>query len=198
MPDVESTLIAFQVIVMNLRISRLLLLTLAIALSGCGYTSKPTPPAVKPGASLQINRGFDALPNGSYIYFQNGANLPRRQLDKWSAYCALYVYNSEFGADYVTSVQPGRFQVSRSLNGREVVDSRDQNLSDTKLAGLVSWPGYDPPSYILYHTRLYLWSADQPDVKNLTCFQRAGNYGDYYPRFEQMKAALGDLIQINR
>ncbi|NNE64730.1 MAG: hypothetical protein HKN34_11655 [Gammaproteobacteria bacterium] len=169
-----------------------------ILASGCGYTSKPTPPAVKPGSSLQINSNFNGLRNGSYIYFQNGTNLPERQLDKWSVFCALYVYNSEFGADYVTSVQPGEFQVSRSLNGREIVDSRDPSLGDIRLAGLVRWSGLDLPSYILYRTRLYLWSVDQPDVKSLTCFRKAGNYGDYYPRFEQIKMALGDMIQINR
>lgn len=183
---------------MDLRVSGYMLLISAIVMGGCGYTSKSNPPAVNPGSSLQINNHFSALRNGSYIYFQNGTNLPEKKLDKWSTYCALYVYNSEFGADYMTSVEPGNFQVSRSSNSREVVDIRDQNLSGTKLAGLVRWSAYDHPSYILYNTRLYLWSAEQPDVKSLTCSRKAGNYGDYYPRFEQMKVALGDLIQINR
>lgn len=183
---------------MNSRISRFLFLTLAIAVSGCSYTSKPIPTAVKPGAVVQINRAFNALANGTSLYFQNGTHLPQKQLDKWSTYCALYVFNKQFDADYVTSVKPGEFQVSRSLNGREIVDSRDPSLGDIRLAGLGRWSGLDLPSYILYRTRLYLWSVDQPDVKSLTCFRKAGSYGDYYPRFEQIKMALGDIIQINR
>ena len=181
---------------MNLQKSRLLLLTLAIVVGGCGYASKQVAPEVKPGANVQINQAFEALRNGSTIYFQNGTNLPRKQLDKWSTYCALYVYNDEFGADYVTSVQPGNFQVARSLNGREIVDSSP--LDGIKLAGSIGLSGHDLPSYIIYRTRLDLWSPDQPDVKSITCSRKAGNYGDYYPRFEEMQAALGDLVRINR
>ena len=183
---------------MNLQLSKFLLLILAIAVSGCTYTSRLTSTAVMPGASLQINQAFSALPNGTSLYFQNGTHMPERQLDKWSTYCALYVYNDQFKADYITSVEPGTFLVWSTSNGREIVDNRDKNLSDTKLAGLLRWPVHDLPSYILYRTRLYLLSEDQPDVKYLTCFQKAGYYGDYYPRFEQIEMALGDVIEINR
>lgn len=183
---------------MNLQTRCFFLVILAIALNGCSYSRNVVSPAVKPGASVQINGSFDALSNGSYLYFQNGMNIEERQLDKWSTYCALYIYNEEFGADYVTSVQPGNFRVSQALNGREVVDSGDQDLSGTRLAGLVRWPGRDLPSYIVYRTAMYLHSADQPDVKSLICSRKAGNYGDYYPRFEQVETALGDAIQIRR
>lgn len=181
---------------MKLLKSRLFLLTLAIAAGGCGYRSMPASPEVKPGAWVQINQAFEALRNGSTIYFQNGTNLARKQLDKWSTYCLLYVYNDEFGAGYVTSVQPGSFRVVRSLNGREIVDGG--RLEGIKLAGLDGWRGPDLPSYITYSTRLDLWSPDQPDVKSLTCSRRAGNYGDYYPRLAEMKMALGELIQLDR
>ena len=183
---------------MNKQMGCFLIAILAFALSGCSYSRNIVLPAVKPGATVQINRSFDALSNGSYLYFQNGMNLPERRLDKWSTYCALYIYNEEFGADYVTSVQPGNFRVSRASNGREIVDSREQNLSGIRLAGLEPWPGHDLPSYILYRTAMYLHSADQPDVKSLTCSRKAGNYGDYYPRFDQMENALGNAIQIRR
>lgn len=180
----------------KLRLGRGILLATVILVYGCAYTSKMSPPAVDVGSNLRINQSFESLPNGSRIYFQDGAHHPSAQVDKWSTYCVLYVYSDRHEADYITSVEPGDFLVSRVSNHREVVDNIYGPNRQAVLLAALEWHRHDPPSYILYRTKLSLYSIEQPDVKSLSCYQKASTYGDYYPKLEQIKMALGEVIQI--
>lgn len=180
----------------KLCLARSILLMALILASGCAYTFKMSAPAVAVGSNLRINQSFKDLSNGSQIYFQNGTNRPSEQLDKWSTYCVLYVYSDQHEAEYITSVEPGDFLVSSASNRREVVDNQYGPNSPEILLAAVEWDRYDRPSFILYRTELRLYSAEQPDVKSLSCYQKASTYGNYHPKLEQIKLALGDVIQI--
>jgi len=60
----------------------------------------------------------------------------------------------------------------------------------------LEWQGIDLPSYILYRTDMRLNSIEQPDVRFLSCYQKASIYGDYFPKLGEMRQALGEVIQI--
>ncbi len=169
----------------------------AATIVACGIPAKRIEPAVNTGASLQINRSFENLPNGSKLYFQGGNRINAGQLDRWSPYCELYVFNRNKQADYHTSVLPGRFEVTGSKFDEEYVDN--QNFEDSKPILLASrlWANDGPPSYILYSTILHLRSSRQPDVKYLTCSQKASTYGDYHLTRSQIRQALGKIIELN-
>jgi hypothetical protein len=165
-------------------------------LTACtSFPNQPSPP-LNPGASLQINHEYDSLENGSRIYFQLGRRVYKGNFDPWETYCAIYVFNSEKNADYITSIQPGRFKVARVSSGKEVVENSTQFDSRLQLASNSGWLAYDPPSYIVYETRLALTSKQQPDVHSLTCYREVNMFGPHYPRLSDMRAALGSLIDI--
>lgn len=175
---------------------KVILVVIVMVMGGCTYSANKYPPAIATGNTLRINQSFEGLANGSQVYFQNGARLPSRQLDKWSVYCALYIYNDQYEADYITSVQPGKFLVSDSVNRREVVGNTVSPFSQPGLLATLEWHRHDPPSYILYRIDMQLYSVEQPGVKRLSCYQKASSYGRYHPNVGQIKQALGDIIQV--
>jgi len=169
----------------------------ATTIAACGIPAKRVEPAVSTGTSLQIKQSFENLPNGSKIYFQSGNALKIGQVDRWSPYCELYVINKNQQADYHTSVSPGRFEVTGSKFNEEYVDNQNfESFESIQLASRL-WDGDGPPSYILYSSILHLWSSQQPDVKTLTCSQKASTYGDYHLTLSQIQQALGPSIELN-
>ena len=170
---------------------------LATTIAGCAYQSKSVQPAVPGGASLQINQSYQALPNSSKLYFQGGNRIESGQLDRWTAYCELYVFNRNKQADYQTSVLPGRVEVIASKFDEEYVENQHiEKFQPIQLASWL-WEGDGPPSYILYSTTMHLSASQQPDIKLLSCAQKASTYGDYHLTLAQIRQALGNLIQLN-
>ena len=167
-----------------------------IVIGGCSYQGRYIQPTVPDGAIMQITVGFRDLPNGSKLYFQNGRHISRGELDRWLPYCELYVFNRDKQADYHTSVLPGQFDVAASRFNREIVNNANpQKFKSIQLASLL-WRDDGPPSYILYSTTMNLFSNQQPDVKKLTCSQKASTYGEYHLTLAQIRETLGQLIEL--
>jgi hypothetical protein len=189
---------------MNMR-QPLFTIFLLLLMAGCSGRT-PTVPPVSHSATVQINQSYDSLPNYSRIYFQGGKQIAKTELDRWSTYCRLHVYNPDMKADYVTSVAAGKFEVVRVRNQLEVTESSysDPDFHATPGSGFsfskASWGGdrfFDRmPSYYLYRVNMKLVSPDQPDVQSLICSRQSGTYGDYYPTLGEIRLALGNLIEI--
>ena len=89
-------------------------------------------PVVKPpldsSFTLQLNERLEALPNYTRVYFQAGLRVTHKALDKWTTYCALYVFNREKKEDYRSTVEPGLFNitnvVSRAVSSDDPFNSR--------------------------------------------------------------------------
>ncbi|MEM7564280.1 MAG: hypothetical protein AAF353_14690, partial [Pseudomonadota bacterium] len=73
----------------------------------CATTRIPVEPPVDNDFELQINQAFSDLPNYTRLYFQNGERVIQGNLDRWSTYCRLHVYNRAHKAEYLTSVSAG-------------------------------------------------------------------------------------------
>jgi len=163
---------------------------------GCTYQSRYIQPTVPDGASLQVLQRFNDLSNGSKLYFQGGRQVIFGQLDRWLPYCELYVFNRDRQADYRTLVLPGQFDVGASRFSEEYVDKLTPGKFEEIQLASRFWDSDGPPSYILYSTTMHLHSAQQPDVKRLTCSQKASTYGDYHLTLKQIRQALGQLIEL--
>ena len=178
------------------------LLLLAVSCSG----RTPTIPPVSHSATVQINESYDSLPNYSRIYFQGGRRIAKTELDRWTIYCRLHVYDPDMGADYVTSVAAGKFEVVNVRNQLEVTENFYSNpdLYATPATGFSfsraswdrDWIMDRIPSYYLYRVNMKLTSPDQPDVQSLICSRKAGTYGNYYPTLGDIRQALGNVIEI--
>jgi len=184
----------------------ILILTIALLTAGCTASHAPIMPVVNAGASAQINAQFDGLPNYTRIYFQDGMRVTQKAVDKWSVYCRLHVFNRDQGADYLTSVAPGNFRISGVRNrvqsseagfaGSGLYISTGLGISSQRIAMSPGWAYDGPPSYYLYRVEMRLDSADQPDVKTLTCARKWSTRGYYFPTLIEIGQALGDLIEI--
>ena len=180
-------------------------ISLLLLMAGCSGRT-PTVPPVSHSATVQINQSYDSLPNYSRIYFQAGQRIAKTELDRWTTYCRLHVYNPDMKADYVTSVAAGKFEVVSVRNQLEVVrnsysdpDFRatpESGFSVSKVSGRGDWFMDRLPSYYLYRVNMKLVSPDQPDVQSLICSRKSGTYGNYYPTLGEIRQALGNVIEI--
>jgi hypothetical protein len=164
---------------------------LLLLMAGCA-TRPPVVPPVNIGSRLQINEQFDALPNGTRIDFQGGQRIRPGNLDKWTTYCRLYVYNRNQKADYVTAVLPGSFKVTRV----EVKYNSSDSPPGFYYTGL-NWGVREVPAYYVYQVLMQLTSPDQPDIKSLNCYKKwATPRANQYPTLTEIRQALGNLIEI--
>ena len=189
---------------MTMRQHLFIIFLLLLVASCSGRT--PTVPPVSHSATVQINQGYDSLPNYSRIYFQAGKRIAKTELDRWTIYCRLHVYNPDMEADYVTSVAAGKFEVVSVRNQLEVVGNsysdpdyhatRGSGFSVSKASSRGDWFMDRLPSFYLYRVNMKLISPDQPDVQSLICSRKSGTYGNYYPTLGEIRQALGNVIEI--
>lgn len=157
---------------------------------------------------MHITGAYDALPNYTRLYFQQGARVDEKKLDRWSTYCRLHVFNRERDADYTVSVTPGRLDITGVMlryqssefpyYGIQTGDTLiGFGLTGHRASPDYAWRSDYPPSYYLYRIEMRLSSADQPDVQSLTCSRKWSTRGAYYPSLEDIREALGELIEID-
>ena len=109
-------------------------------------------------------------------------------LDKWTTYCRLFVYNRDKKADYITAVLPGNFEVTRVIV---------KYVSSNYPVASRYWRVRDIPAYYLYQVRMQLTSPDQPDIRSLNCFKKwATPRAKQYPTLAEIRQALGNLIEL--
>lgn len=164
---------------------------LLLLVAGCSAHTPIVPP-VNPGFRAQVNAQFDALPNATRLQFQGGELIQQGNLDKWTTYCRLFVYNRNQKADYVTAVLPGSLEVTRVV----VKYNSSDSLPGTSYVGL-NMGVRDLPSYYVYQVLMQLKSSDQPDINSLNCYKKwATPRANKYPTLAEIRQALGDLIEI--
>jgi len=164
---------------------------LLLLMVGCSART-PIEPPVNVGFGLQVNAQFDALPNGTRIDFQGGQRIQQGNLDKWTTYCRLYVYNHNQKADYVTAVSPGSFEVTRV----EVKYNSSDSPPGFYYTGLKRGIR-EVPAYYVYQVLMQLSSPDQPDIKSLNCYKKWSTpRANQYPTLTEIRQALGNLIEI--
>ena len=162
-------------------------------LCACAAAPKPIQAPLNTDYSVRIEQAFEALPNGSHIDFQQGQRILPGNLDRWTTWCRLYVYNQTRGADYSTSVVPGRFAISEVTIAYHSSDYPGQLRSR-----LLSWGVRDYPAYYVYEVGKRLNSPDQPDVRSLICHKKWSiPRADQYPTLAQIRAALGNQILLH-
>ncbi len=165
--------------------------TAAALSSGCAstYSRNSTGPSVDPASTIKINGSFDIPVNKARVYFQNGARVDWRDIDRWTTYCSVLVQNVQYSDQPQQTVLPGRFSIV------EVRQSNDLLKHSRIYVASLGWV-YDPPSNVTYKVEMRLQSVEQPNVRSLICEKRVDNYGRYHPTNSEIRTALGDLIEI--
>ena len=173
---------------------RYLILSVLVLLSSCAAKRVPNYTTINTDYRLQVLQTFEELPNGTYLDFQQGQRIQPGNLDRWSTYCRLYVYNPDHGADYRTVVVPGTIRISAV---RTAYHSSDYST----LPGYnrLSWGVRDIPAYYLYQVSMRLFSPDQPELRSLVCYKKwATPRAQQYPTLAEIRAALGEQIKLEQ
>ncbi len=170
--------------------------TVVVSLAACATTPYPLP--LDTGHRVSLHSAYGPLPNYTRIYFQNGVRIDKREIDKWTTWCELYVFDSMRGASYRTTIEPGAFSISRV---QIRYHSADGPLYFPTL-GFSFGLGQDsddfrPPDFYLYTVVLQLASPEQPDLRSLTCQRKWGARGNHFPTLTDMRRALGDAITLS-
>ena len=170
-----------------LRIS--LLATVVALVSSCAGTAPA--PMVDPASTIQVHGSYDIPVNKARVYFQNGAAIAQKNLDRWAPYCSLMVQDLQSSDQPQQTILPGRFEIV------EVMQTDDwRNIRKVYVASLI-WVSTHP-SRITYKVEMRLHSAEQPNVRSLICEKTSKGRGrQHYPTGSEIDTALGSLIEIN-
>lgn len=172
----------------------LTLMVLLALLGACANTGAPIAQPLTEGSRIRVRQAFAELPNGSYLDFQNGIRVAQGNLDRWTTWCRLYVYDHTRGADHRISLIPGDFTAGAVRMGY-----RSSDFPDWGILGVGFFPRgvHELPSYYLYGVRMPLSSPRQPELRSLECYKKwATPNANQYPTLAEMRAALGGFVEI--
>ncbi len=180
----------------------------SLVAGGCASGRAPYQPPVDSDYRVQINHAFDAVPNDTRIYFQSGERRSEEEVDRFDTFCALRLRGPGEETDYANPVAPGLFAISSVELGYRSSDYPYYGVQagDTLIGfGLIGhraaaeypWEHGGPPSFVLYRVEMHLRAAAQPQVKTLTCSRQRNLRGSFYPSLDEMREALGDIIEID-
>ena len=172
----------------------LLFLVLIASLIACASHGVPLAPPLNEGGIVRIKQPFTNIANGGHIDFQQGQRIAPGNLDKWSTWCRLYVYDHTRDADYLIGLAPGDFLVGTVRMG-----NRSSDFPNWSIHGIGFFPRgvRELPAYYLYQVSMPLTSPEQPELRSLDCYRKwATPHANQYPTLAEIRAALGDYLEL--
>jgi len=169
-------------------------LILCVFMSACASGRAPLNAPLDTSFALHINQPYAELSNGTHIDFQHGVRVPQGNLDRWTTYCRLYVYNRIRGADYRSEISVGEIEISAVTMAYQSSDNQGHpwNMHHLHFGGV-----RDPPSYYLYRVGMRLTSPEQPDIQSLNCYKKWATAGaEAYPTLPEIRQAMGKLMEL--
>jgi hypothetical protein len=176
----------------------LILASLVLALGGCGSFSfdgdERSPYFVVPRDSRVVLAQALTIAGGEVaVYLQDGRVMPFAKVRKYYPHCKFELYTLSAPP---RTVAPDEFTVIRSL--QEETHSAAAGL--IRLARRMGAAMGDAESggrpLVSFTTRLYLRSAQQPDVFRLSCAQWGYPPQDRHVTIAEMRQTLGGVITL--
>jgi len=179
-----------------MRTVKLVILTL-VTLSGtalisaCSTSSSryAAQPSVTPAAVVIVNQLLEIPNKKARVYIQDGAQTAKRDLDPWRVYCSVLMQKLHSAGEPRLSVSPGQFGITKVRDYYE-----QQYFPGNFVASAREWH-YVPP-IVIFRIEMRLNSVQQPDVRSLICAKQVESYARHYPTMAEMRAALGNTIEI--
>ena len=164
-----------------------------LVLAACASTQQRYIPELTTGHRLLVRQTFDDIANGTHLQFQHGQVIMPGNLDRWTTYCRLYVYNPDGGSGYRSAIVPG----SVAIRDVKAAWHSSDHPGWGPFHAHLSWGVRDIPAYYLYQVGMRLSAPDQPDLHSLVCSKKwAVPRAAQYPTLAEIRQALGDRITI--
>ena len=172
------------VMILNERASKCITgLIVMVVLSGCASVGGAPAFMLPTGSKVQVNQDLSAV-SGARVTIQYGRVIPRSEVSVIDPHCQFYLHRSREEMNDPVVVRPGTFTVKRVYQ-RQAYDGLQ--LAATQFVG-------DPTRYPT--TVMELSSAQQPEVRDLRCAIWGTPYVEGFLTIDQMRAALGDSIEL--
>lgn len=177
----------------------------AATLTACsvpgGY--RPADYRIPDGASVELMQTLRFPGRSARVYIQFGQTLRRNDVNEWQPYCSFGLNRDRDGQPLVREVGPTVFTVRKSEVGVEIARNSDDDgpagsIDDGGIVVAGQLGGGDPggtPWPYVYYTRMELYSAQQPQVDDLTC-EVKGEPPDRNLKVDDIRGALGDIARI--
>ncbi len=160
-------------------------------ISACSTSSSryAVRPSVTPASVVIVNQLLEIPNKKARVYIQDGAQSAKRDLDPWRVYCSVLMQKLHSAGEPRLSVSPGQFEIAKVRDYYE-----QQYFPGNFVASAGEWH-YVPP-IVIFRIEMRLNSVQQPDVRSLICAKQVESYARHYPTIAEMRAALGDTIEI--
>lgn len=141
--------------------------------------------SVDPGSLVQINRPLE-IPNGkARLYFQNGVEITKRNIEKMTTYCSIRMRDRHKAGEPKIIISPEQIEIIKLRRSNDYVSRRNDNS----------------PTNVIFELEMRLNSTEQPGVMALYCAKRVMvmvfvNSNQYYPNNTEIITALGNSIEI--
>ena len=155
------------------------------------------------GTMLRLTQPIEIPADRSYIYIAAGKVVPLKPFNTVNIYYPYCTFHMRTTDSHSRHVRPDRFKVTKVVEWEDYHGSLDMRkfIAGTSTGSMIKVrrAAYNDDGglpTIMYATILSLYSPKQPEVKELVC----GHWDDMgivEPlTLEEMKSALGDLIQL--
>ncbi len=141
--------------------------------------------SVDPGSLVQINRPLE-IPNGkARLYFQNGVEITKRNIEKMTTYCSIRMRDRHKAGEPKKIISPEQIEIIKLRRSSDYSGGR-RNKSFTM---------------VIFELEMRLNSTKQPGVMALYCAKQVMvavmvNTKQYYPNNTEIITALGNSIEI--
>jgi len=140
------------------------LLPLVCAVSGCANPADSGPDGpyfdYPAGSQIRLEQALEIPPEQATVRVQWGRPVARNGVEEVEPHCILEVNEVR---DTAQVVAPDRFDIVR-------VERRSETFGGLPVGPMAGMGlGRDQPSHVYYKTLFHLRSANQPNVRSLTC-----------------------------
>ena len=141
--------------------------------------------SVDPGSLVQINRQLEIPNEKARLYFQNGVEITKRNIEKMTTYCSIRMRDRHKAGEPKIIISPEQIEIIKLRRFNDYVHRRNDN-SHTN---------------VIFELEMRLNSTEQPGVMALYCAKQVMvmvfvNTNQYYPNNTEIITALGNSIEI--
>ncbi len=138
------------------------------------------------GSLVQINRPLE-IPNGkARLYFQNGVEITKRNIEKMTTFCSIRMRDRHKAGEPMIIISPEQIEIIKLRRSNDYTGGGRRDES---------------PANVIFELEMRLKSTEQPGVMALYCAKQVlvfnmVNTRQYYPNNTEIITALGNSIQI--
>ena len=140
---------------------------------------------VDPGSLVQINRPLEIPDGKARLYFQNGIEITKRNIEKMTTYCSIRMRDRHKAGEPKKIISPEQIEIIKLRRSDDYSGGRRNNS----------------PTMVIFELEMRLNSTKQPGVMALYCAKQVMvgvmvNTKQYYPNNTEIITALGNSIEI--